>query len=184
VLTVTSYPRRTSPVLRGKWVLEEILGTPPPPPPPVVGTLSQEDAPKEGLTFRQRLEKHREKPECAGCHARLDPLGFGLENFDAVGRWREAIENTPVDASGQMPTGEKFTGPQELKRYLLRARKDTFVRNLSERMLSYALGRGLEPHDLPAVRKIAGRVEKNGYRGTTLVEEIVSSYPFQYRKNL
>jgi hypothetical protein len=184
VLTVTSYPRRTSPVLRGKWVLEEILGTPPPPPPPVVGTLSQEDAPKEGLTFRQRLEKHREKPECAGCHARLDPLGFGLENFDAVGRWREAIENTPVDVSGQMPTGEKFTGPQELKRYLLRARKDTFVRNLSERMLSYALGRGLEPHDLPAVRKIAGRVEKNGYRGTTLVEEIVSSYPFQYRKNL
>jgi hypothetical protein len=184
VLTLTSYPQRTSPVLRGKWVLEEILGTPAPPPPAVVATLSPDDAPKEGLTFRQRLEKHREQPACASCHSRMDPLGFGLENFDAIGRWRDTIGDVPVDAAGTMATGEKFSGPAELKRYLLASRKDLFVRNLSERMLSYALGRGLEPHDLPAVRKITTRVEQNGYRGATLVAEIVKSYPFQYRKNL
>lgn len=182
VLTLTSYPQRTSPVLRGKWVLEEVLGTPPPPPPGVVATLSADDAPKEGLTFRQRLEKHREKPECAGCHSRMDPLGFGLENYDAIGRWREKIGDVAVDASGQMPSGEKFAGPAELKRYLLASRKDTFVRNLSERMLSFALGRGLEPYDLPAARRIAASVEKNGCRSQTLIAEIVKSYPFRYRK--
>lgn len=108
VLTVTSYPRRTSPVLRGKWVLDEILGTPPPPPPPVVATLSQDDhTNKEGLTFRQRLEKHREKPECAGCHSRMDPLGFGLENYDVIGKWREKIGDSPVDAAGDIGNRRK-----------------------------------------------------------------------------
>ncbi len=184
VLTLTSFPQRTSPVLRGKWVLEEILGTPAPPPPAVVATLPPDDAPKEGLTFRQRLEKHREKPACAGCHSRMDPIGFGLENFDAIGRWRDSIGDVPVDAAGTMATGEKFSGPTELKKYLLAFRKNLFVRNLSERMLAYALGRGLEPADLPAVRKITNKVEQNGYRGATLIAEIVKSYPFQYRKNL
>nr|CAA9210624.1 hypothetical protein AVDCRST_MAG63-1520 [uncultured Armatimonadetes bacterium] len=182
VLTLTSYPQRTSPVLRGKWVLEEILGTPAPPPPAVVAVLGQEDAPKEGLTFRQRLEKHREKPECVSCHVRMDPLGFGLENFDGIGRWRDEIGGAPVDAAGTLANGEKFVGPSELKKHLL-TRKEDFVRNLAEKMLSYSLGRGLEPYDLPAVRRITTRLEKDGYRSSTLILEIVKSYPFQYRKS-
>ena len=181
-LTLTSYPLRTSPVLRGKWVLGELLGSPPPPPPPVVATLSQEDAPKNGLTFRQRLEQHRAKPECAGCHARMDPIGFGLENFDATGKWRGEIGGKPVDASGVLTTGEKFSGVVELKQLLL-ARKDEFIRNLTEKMLAYALGRGLEPYDLPAVRKITTSLAQNDYRSAILVREIVKSYPFQYRKD-
>ncbi|HLK60817.1 MAG TPA: DUF1592 domain-containing protein [Chthonomonadaceae bacterium] len=183
VLTLTSYPQRTSPVLRGKWVLEEVLGSPVPPPPPVVATLSQDDQPKEGLTFRQRLEKHREKPQCASCHNRMDPLGFGLENFDVTGRWRTEIGGAPVDASGVLTTGEKFSGPIELKQQIL-ARKDEFVHNLTEKLLAYALGRGLEPYDLPTVRKITAAVAKDNYRSSTLVREIALSYPFQYRKNL
>jgi mono/diheme cytochrome c family protein len=183
VLTLTSYPQRTSPVLRGKWILSELLGTPPPPPPPVVATLPPDDRPdKEGLTFRQRLEKHRGKPECASCHARIDPPGFALENFDVIGRWREDISGTKVDASGELSTGEKFSGPAELKKTML-LRKDDYMRNLTEKMLSYALGRGLHPYDLPAVRKIMQAVEKDGYKSQTLVTEVVKSYPFQYRSN-
>jgi hypothetical protein len=182
VLTLTSYPQRTSPVLRGKWVLEEILGTPPPPPPPGAGGLSPEDHPKEGLTFRQRLEKHREKPECASCHNRMDPLGFGLENFDGIGRWREEIGGTPVDASGVLANGEKFSGPLELKKHLL-SRKDDFARNFSERMLSYALGRGIESYDAPTVRAITKKLQGNDYRSLLLLREIVKSYPFNYRQN-
>jgi hypothetical protein len=181
VLTLTSYPLRTSPVLRGKYVLEEILGTPPPPPPPLVKSLPPDDRPREGLTLRQRLEKHRENADCAACHKRMDPLGFGLENFDAIGRWRTEIAGKPVDASGEMTTGEKFSGPVELKKVLL-SRKDDFVRNLSEKMLAYALGRGLEFYDTPAVRKIARAVEDSGYRASTLVLEVARSYPFQYQR--
>jgi hypothetical protein len=182
VLTQTSYPQRTSPVLRGKWVLGELLGSPPPPPPPVVATLSQDDRPKDGLTFRQRLEEHRKKPECASCHNRMDPLGFGLENFDAVGKWREEIGGQKVDASGVLASGEKFVGPVELKKTLL-ARKDEFIRNLTERMLSYALGRGLEPYDLSTVQSITRTVAKENYKSSALIREIIKSYPFQYRKN-
>ena len=185
VLTLSSYPQRTSPVLRGKWILSELLGTPPPPPPPVVATLGTEDAPsKEGLTFRQRLEKHREKPECSGCHSRLDPLGFGLENYDAVGRWRDAIGGTPVDSSGQFPSGEKFTGPVELKRYMLTQKRDEFAHHLTEKMLAYALGRGLEPFDAPTVQKITQSVAGDRYRAVRLITEIVKSYPFQYRQDI
>ena len=182
VLTLTSYPLRTSPVLRGKWVLGELLGSPPPPPPPVVATLSQDDAPKNGLTFRQRLEQHRTKPECAGCHARMDPIGFGLENFDATGKWRNDIGGKTVDASGVLTTGERFAGPIELKQRLM-AQKDDFIRSLSEKMLAYALGRGLEPYDLPAVRKITTALAQNNYRSSILIREIVKSYPFTYSKN-
>lgn len=182
VLTLTSYPQRTSPVLRGKWVLEELLGAPPPPPPPDAGGLPAEDAPKNGLTFRQRLEEHRKKPQCAGCHSRMDPLGFGLENFDAIGRWRTKIGSEPVDAGGVMSTGEKFTGPAELKQVLLE-RKDEFVRNVTERMLSYALGRGVEFYDMPTIKKITDRLKQNGYDSSTLVAVIAQSYPFQYRRN-
>ena len=169
-------------MLRGKWVLEELLGTPPPPPPPDAGGLPAEDAPKNGLTFRQRLEEHRKKPQCAGCHARMDPLGFGLENFDAIGRWRTKIGGEPVDATGVMSTGEKFTGPAGLKRLLLE-RKDEFAHNVTERMLAYALGRGVEFYDSPAIKTISDRLKADGYRSSTLVMEIAKSYPFQYRRN-
>jgi hypothetical protein len=182
VLTLTSYPQRTSPVLRGKWVLEELLGQPPPPPPPDAGGLPAEDAPRNGLTFRQRLEQHRKKPQCAGCHSRLDPLGFGLENFDAIGRWRTAIGGESVDASGVMSSGEEFTGPAELKKLLL-ARKDEFARNATERMLAYALGRGIEFYDMPSIAKITETLKHDGYRSSTLVTEIVKSYPFQFRRD-
>jgi hypothetical protein len=182
VLTITSYPQRTSPVLRGKWVLENILGAPAPPPPPNAGGLPADDAPSEGLTFRQRLEKHRDKPQCASCHARMDPIGFGLENFDGIGQWRTEIAGRPVDSAGVLATGEKFSGPVELKKLML-ARKDAFVRNLVEKMLSYALGRGLESYDIPAVRKITEAVARDDYRSQTLVREIVRSYPFRYRNN-
>lgn len=182
VLTITSYPQRTSPVLRGKWVLEEVLGAQVPPPPPNAGGLPADGANKEGLTFRQRLEQHRVKPECASCHSRMDPLGFGLENYDGIGRWRAQMDGKPVDSSGVLNTGEKFTGPVELKT-LITVRKEEFLRNLTEKMLAYSLGRGLEPYDIPAVRRITEAVSKDGYRGTTLIREIVKSYPFQYRKN-
>jgi hypothetical protein len=182
VLTLTSYPLRTSPVLRGKYVLEELLGTPPPPPPPLVKSLPPDDRPRDGLTLRQRLEKHRENPDCAACHKRMDPLGFGLENFDAIGRWRTNSAGGPVDASGVMTTGEKFNGPAELKKVLL-AKKEDFMRNVSEKMLAYALGRGLEFTDTPAVRKIAKSLAAEDCRSSTLVLEVVKSYPFQYRKD-
>jgi mono/diheme cytochrome c family protein len=180
VLTLTSFPERTSPVLRGKWVLQQILGAPPPPPPPNAGGLPVDDKPEGGLTFRQRLEKHRSRPECASCHARMDPIGFGLENFDAVGRWRDEVGGKPVDSSGVLVSGEKFSGPIELKQRLLE-QKDDFVRNLTTEMLAYALGRGLEPYDQPTVKRIAASVAHDGYRSTTLLREIVKSYPFRYR---
>ena len=135
VLTLTSYPRRTSPVLRGKWILEQILDAPAPPPPPIVKSLPSSDKVRDGLSFRQQLEKHRADAACAGCHKRLDPLGFGLENFDAIGRWRTEIAGEPVDAGGEMVTGEKFTGPIELKKILL-AHKDEFTRNVTARMFA------------------------------------------------
>jgi hypothetical protein len=183
VLTLTSYPRRTSPVLRGKWVLEELLGTPPPPPPPMVRALPADDRIRDGLTFRQRLEQHREDPNCASCHARLDPLGFGLENFDVLGRWREEIGEEPVDASGILTTGEEFTGPAALKAILAETKRDLFVRNLSERMLSYALRRGVEYYDTPAVNRVIEELEAEDHRGAALVAAVVRSFPFQHRRN-
>ncbi len=181
VLTLTSYPRRTSPVLRGKWILDQLLGTPPPPPPPLIKSLPRDDAPKGGLTLRQQLEKHRTKAECAGCHKRMDPLGFGLENFDAIGRWRAEIAGQAVDASGEMVSGEKFSGPAELKALLLK-RKDVFARNVTEKMYAYALNRGLEFYDVPTVRRTAKLLASADYRLDTLVLEIVKSYPFQNRR--
>jgi len=181
VLTLTSYPQRTSPVLRGKWVLTDLIGSPPPPPPANVGVLSPDDKPKDGKTFRERLELHRKKPECAGCHARMDPIGFGLENFDPTGKFRTEAGGIKVDASGVLTTGEKFTGPAELKAALMK-KKDDCVRNLAERMLSYALGRGLENYDAPAVKTIVEAVKKDNYKGATLVREIALSYPFRNRR--
>ena len=182
VLTLTSYPQRTSPVLRGKWVLEEMLGTPPPPPPPLVKSLPQDDSPVDGLTLRQQLEKHREQPECAACHVRMDPLGFGLENFDPIGRWRTRIGKQKVDASGVLPGGEKFEGPAELRKVLLQ-RKEEIVRNVTQKMLAYALGRGLEYYDTPTINGIVKALAKSDYHSSVLITEIVKSFPFQYRRN-
>lgn len=181
VLVRNSYPLRTSPVLRGKWVLSEMLGAPPPPPPADVKVLSTDDKSKDGLPFRKRLELHRSKPECAGCHARMDPIGFGLENFDPMGRWRTEVSGQKVDATGVLTSGEKFDGPAELKAALMK-KKDEVIRNLAGRMLSYALGRGLESFDAWTVKQISEAVKKEGYKGPVLVREIALSYPFRNRK--
>ena len=182
VLTVTSYPLRTSPVLRGRWVLDEILGSPPPPPPPDAGELPQDDAQTDGLSFRQRLEEHRKRPECASCHNRMDPIGFGLENFDPIGRWRTESAGKPVDAAGVLVSGERFSGPGELKKILLTTRKDAFTRNVTEKMLAYALGRGLEHYDEPTIAAICKALAEDEHKASRLVLEIVRSCPFQYRR--
>jgi mono/diheme cytochrome c family protein len=175
VLTVTSYPNRTSPTLRGKFILENLLGSPPPPPPPNVPSLKEgKDASQ--LTMRQRMEQHRANPVCASCHARMDPLGFALENFDGLGRWRPG-----VDASGMLPDGTRIEGPIGLRKVLL-DRKDQFVTTATERLLTYALGRGVEPFDMPAVRTIARNSAASDYRWSALITGIVSSVPFQMRR--
>ena len=159
--------------------LEQILGTPPPPAPPNVPEL---DAQKQTSgTLRQRMEQHRENPSCAGCHARMDPLGFGLENFDAVGAWRTKDGEYDVDASGKLPDGRSFNGPSEL-RQILTADRDAFTVGMTERMLTYALGRGLEAYDRRTVRSIAHETARNDYRFSSLVAGIVKSLPFQHRQ--
>jgi hypothetical protein len=181
VLTLTSYPRRTSPVLRGKWIMEEILGTPPPPPPAMIKSLPNSDRVRDGLTFRQQLERHRQEPQCAGCHKAMDQLGFGLENFNAVGGWRTSVADKPVDSAGELPGGQKFAGAAELKKLLL-DRKDEFTRTLTEKMLAYALGRGVENGDWLSVQNISRAVAQDGYKAQRLILEIVRSYPFNYRR--
>jgi hypothetical protein len=180
VLTVSSYPTRTSPVIRGKYVLQNILGAPPPPPPPDVPSLD-EDAVGTAGSVRQQLEKHRSNATCASCHARMDTLGFGLENYDAIGRWRSMDGKFPVDGSGTLPNGKTFETPAEL-RALLAADLPEFGRALTEKMLTYALGRGLERFDRRTVNGIAAALAADGYRSQTLVHEIVKSLPFQQRR--
>lgn len=180
VLTISSYPTRTSPVIRGKWVLENILDTPPPPPPPDVPPLN-EAAVGTSMSLRQQLEQHRANPVCAGCHARMDPIGFGLENYDAIGRYRKADGAFPIDSTGTLPNGKSFKGAGELKT-ILRNDPKTFTRALSEKLLTYALGRGLEPYDRAAVAQIMASVERNDYRFSSLIQAIVESAPFQMRR--
>jgi hypothetical protein len=183
ILTVTSYATRTSPVLRGKWLLENILGAPPPPPPPNVPSLPENDESDRPLSVRERLEQHRKNPTCASCHARMDPLGFALENFDAIGSWRTLSEaNTPIDASGALPDGTKFEGPEELRRLLL-SRRDDFVTTLAEKLLTYAVGRGVEHFDASAVRGIVREASRHDYRWSSLILGIVKSSPFQMRRS-
>ncbi|MCX7418607.1 MAG: DUF1592 domain-containing protein [Planctomycetia bacterium] len=179
VLTVTSNPTRTSPVKRGRWVLEQLLGTPPPPPPPNVPELEQGE--KLTGSLRQRMEQHRANPSCANCHARMDPLGFAFENFDAIGRFREKDGEFPIDPSGELPTGEKIAGPTELKE-ILKTRQNLFGRCITEKLLTYALGRGLEYYDRPAIDRIATTLGQNGYRFSTLIVETVKSEPFRMRR--
>jgi mono/diheme cytochrome c family protein len=181
VLTLTSYPRRSSPVLRGRWLMEEILGTPPPPAPPMIKALPTSDKPRNGLTFRQQLEQHRNRPECSSCHKTMDQLGFGLENFNPIGQWREKINDAPVDNRGELPSGQKFTGPAELKA-LLAPRRDEFTRNIAERMMSYALGRGIEQTDWLTIRQLSKSVANRGYKTQDLVIGIVQSPQFLMRR--
>jgi mono/diheme cytochrome c family protein len=180
VMITTSYPLRTSPVLRGQWVLEHLLGAKVPPPPPNVPALPEDDKPTDGLTLRQRLEAHRSKPECSSCHARMDPLGFSLENFDVLGRWRTEAGGQPVDSSGQLPSGEKVSSPADLKKVLL-AKKGEVVRHLTRKMLGYALGRELNKFDQCVITDTMKALNQNNYRSSVLVENIVLSYPFQHR---
>jgi hypothetical protein len=184
ILTLTSYNNRTSPVLRGKWVLENLLDSAPPPPPPNVPALvKDEKAPLTG-TMRQLMERHRANPTCSACHSRMDPIGFGLENFDAIGSWRDTDSgHAAIDASGKLPDGATFNGPAGLKRVLL-SQKDRFVHTLAAKMLTFALGRGLERSDNPVVDEITAALRGDGYKFTTLVNQVVLSDPFQKRRGL
>jgi hypothetical protein len=178
ILTITSNPTRTAPVKRGKWVLEQLLGTPPPPPPPNVPELPPKGELKGSL--RQVMEQHRENAICASCHARMDPIGFAFENYDAIGAYREKDGEFPIDASGELPGGQKFNGPSELKT-ILQGKKELFARALSEKILTYALGRGVEYYDQCAIDKIVAELEKNDYKFSTMIVETVMSDPFLMR---
>jgi mono/diheme cytochrome c family protein len=179
ILTVTSYPHRTSPVLRGRWVLEELLGTEVPPPPPDAPVLDRKVRTVQGV--RQQLEKHRARAECATCHQRMDPLGFGLENFDPLGRWRAEQDGQPIDSTGVLPGGEKFTGLGELKKLLLDRRRPDFVANLCRKLLGYALAREVNRVDRLVVDDAARALEAGQWRISCLLEAIVVSYPFRHR---
>jgi hypothetical protein len=177
VLTVTSYPNRTSVVLRGKWLLANMLGAPPPPPPGDVPSLKDPGQEGEPLSLRARMESHRANPVCAGCHQRMDPLGFSLENFDALGKWRTTADGEMVDASASLPDGTKFEGLAGL-RNLLVSQKAEYVRTLSEKLLAYGIGRGIEYYDYPSLRRIAREAEANDYRWSALILGITRSTPF------
>jgi len=184
ILTVTSYPNRTSVVQRGKWILENLLGAPPPPPPPDVPDLKPRGKDGRLLSMREQMDLHRANPICASCHARMDPIGFALENYDAIGRWRTKDAGAPIDASGKLPDGTKFNGPAELKKILLTGHRDEFVTTVTEKLLTYALGRGLEPYDAPAVRAIMREARQDDYRLPAMINAIINSKPFQMRKRL
>jgi len=181
ILTVTSYANRTSPVNRGKWVLENILGTPPPPPPPDVPELETAEG-AEPLSMREAMEQHRANPVCASCHRLMDPLGLSLEHFDAIGRWREReAGGASIDATGELPDGTPFDGPSGLKAALLR-HPDRFVTTVTEKLMTYALGRGVEHYDAPAIRAIVRDAARDDYRLSELVKGVVRSAPFQMRR--
>jgi hypothetical protein len=180
ILTLTSNPTRTSPVKRGKWILEQLLGTPPPPPPPDVPELEAQEL--EAVSLRERLEKHRENPACASCHKRMDPLGFALENYDGVGAWRDKDGLFPIDASGTLPDGTFFDGAADLRAILVDKRREDFVRALTEKLLTYGLGRGLEYYDACSVDRIVSGLEAADFKFSELVLAVVRSAPFQLRK--
>jgi hypothetical protein len=183
VLAVSSYPHRTSPVLRGKWILETLLGTPPPPPPPGVPELEENGEAAQPTSLREKLELHRADPACNSCHSAMDPLGFGLENFDVLGRWRKDVDGLAIDARGELPSGESFDGPEELKR-LLMSRKQQFMRNLTRKLLGFALSRGLTNEDACVVESILEKTSANDFLAHEVVFEIIHSTPFRYKKPL
>jgi hypothetical protein len=182
ILAVTSYPNRTAPTIRGKWVLEQLLGTPPPPPPPNVPSL-KDDASVSTMTMRQRMELHRANPSCAVCHRLMDPIGFALENYDGLGRWRETAGpgTGKIDSSGVLPDGTRFDGPAGLRDILVNKR-ELFVDTVTERLLTYALGRGLEEYDRPVIRRITRQAAADDYRWSSIILGIIESTPFQMRR--
>jgi hypothetical protein len=176
ILTVTSYPNRTSVTMRGKWVLANVLGAPPPPPPPDIPALD-EAASEHPRSLRERMERHRSSPACASCHQRMDPLGFALENFDALGKWRTVSDGVAIDPSATFPDGTRFEGLAGL-RTLIVSRKEDFVRTLTAKLLAYAIGRGLDHHDTPVIRKIVRDAAAANYSWSAIVSGIVKSVPF------
>jgi hypothetical protein len=180
ILAVTSYATRTSPVIRGHWILKNLVGAPPPPPPPNVPAL-EDNTVSASLPMRERLAAHRANAACAGCHNVMDPVGFALENYDAVGRWRGTEEGHAIDAQGGMPDGSKFTGVDGLEQALLK-RPELFVGTLAEKLLTFALGRGMEPEDAPAVREIVRHAGKKDFRFSEVITGIVASVPFTMRR--
>ena len=184
ILAVTSSHKDTSPVKRGIFVLDTVLGTPPPPPPPNAGQLEEQLQNDEALTFREKLEQHANGTTCQACHATMDPIGFAMENFDYFGRWRKTYRGKkPIDASGEMPDGTQFTGPTGVKEWILNERRTDFLRQVVAKMLAFALGRELQYYDEPAIQRIMARLERDGCRFQSLLHEVVRSYPFQYRKS-
>ena len=180
---MTSHATRTSPVVRGKWVLENILGTPPPPPPPEVPPLPDRESSGVVQSMRERMEEHRANPVCANCHSRMDPLGFALEHFDAVGKWREnGPSDTVIDPSGTLPDGTGFAGLPELREILF-SRRHEFVTTVTEKLLTYALGRGLEYYDRPAIRAIVRDAASDDFRWSSLLAGVAQSLPFQMRRS-
>lgn len=182
VLTSTSLPLRTSPVLRGKWVLEEIMGTPAPPPPPDAGELPEEAEAAENASIRDLLTVHRSKPACLSCHQKMDPIGFGLENFDAVGKWRDSYGKDPVISWDTLPGGEIFKGPAELKKILV-TKKDLFARTISEKMFTYAIGRNVEFKDELYIKELVDNLLQNDFHTEKFIVTLVLSYPFRYKIN-
>jgi hypothetical protein len=180
VLTVSSYPTRTSVVIRGKYVLENILNSPPPPPPPDVPALDDSTI-GVARSLREQMERHRADSLCASCHTKMDPLGFALENYDAIGRWRTEDGKLPIDVSGALPNGRTFSGPVELKA-LLKERMPAFTRSLAEKMLTYAIGRGVESYDRLVIKNLVQQTTGDGYRLQALIQGIVKSVPFQQRR--
>jgi cytochrome c551/c552 len=182
ILTVTSYPNRTSVVQRGKWILETLLGAPPPPPPPDIPELKPQGKNGRLLSMREQLETHRANAVCASCHSRMDPLGFSLENYDGVGKWRSKDAGSPIDPTGKLPDGTTFQGLGGLKKILLERDRDAFVNTVAEKLLLYALGRGIESYDMPVVRSIASDAARQDYRMSALIAAVVKSTPFQMRR--
>jgi hypothetical protein len=181
VLTLTSNPNRTSPVKRGQWILQQLLGTPPPPPPPDVAKLDESKEAADAASLRERMEVHRTKPECASCHRQMDPLGFALENYDAVGRWRTQDGDFRIDPSGELIGGRKFDDINGLKQLLRSTEAKRFTRCLVENMLTYGLGRGLQAYDYCTVEDIRKQLTANDYRIQNIIFGIVESRAFQYR---
>jgi Protein of unknown function (DUF1588)/Protein of unknown function (DUF1585) len=182
ILTVTSYPTRTSPVIRGKWILDNLLGVPPPPPPEAVPALKENTSIGKGLPVRERLAEHRSNPACSGCHKLMDPVGFSMENYDAIGRWRTVEESKPIDAAGGLPDGSQFSGVSGLEQALL-SRPEVFLGTFTEKLLTYALGRGVEYYDAPAVRKVLREARTQDFRFSSFIMGMVKSAPFQMRRS-
>ena len=182
ILTVTSYAHRTSPVVRGKWLLDTLLGAPPPPPPANVPPFPENDGDSQPTTVRERMEQHRKNPVCATCHAGLDPMGFALENFDGIGKWRSTEASRPIDPSGTFLDGSTFDSPSAFRLALQQNYREPFIATLTEKLLTYALGRGVEYYDMPAIRRIVREAASNDYKWSSLIMGIVESMPFQMRR--